>query len=78
MAASYALVKKMTEGNDQENARTRYLEFLKAGGSDYPVEILKLAGVDATSSKLADDLLKEFNVLVDEMASILKKQGSMK
>lgn len=32
-----------------EPARLRYLEFLKAGGSRYPLETLKLAGVDLTS-----------------------------
>ena len=47
LIASMALSDMVLNGGPKE--QTRYLEFLKAGGSDYPLAILKKAGVDMTS-----------------------------
>ncbi|MCX7884298.1 MAG: oligoendopeptidase F [Caloramator sp.] len=77
MSASYELVKQMKE-DKTGNATKRYLEFLSAGGSDYPIEVLKKAGVDMTSPEPVDNLLKYFGSLVDQMENILKKQGKLK
>ncbi len=55
----------------------KYLEFLAAGGSDKPVEILKKAGVDMTSSAPVDNILTYFNKLVDEWEVLLKKQKAV-
>ena len=47
-SAATALSKQiLTEG---EPAVERYINFLKAGSSDYPIEVLKKAGVDMTSN----------------------------
>ena len=49
-----------------------YLDFLKAGNSAYPLEILKRAGVDMTKK---DDLQKAMNIArekLDELNNILK------
>ena len=54
--------------------RIKYLEFLAAGGSDYPVEILKKAGVDMNTSEPVDNILKYFGELVDEMEKLLEKK----
>lgn len=48
-----------------ESAVQRYIEFLKSGGSDYPINILKKAGVDMTTSKPLEDTIKRFEELLD-------------
>lgn len=64
-SAAIALSKKiLTEGASAVNA---YLEFLKSGGSDYSLEILKKAGVDMTSSIPITSALDEFEKIVSEM-----------
>ncbi|MCX7920439.1 MAG: oligoendopeptidase F [Clostridia bacterium] len=78
MAASNQLVKNMTESKNKFIAKYKYLEFLKAGSSNYPIELLKKAGVDMKSTAPVDNLLAEFSKLVDQMEEILKKQGKVK
>jgi len=43
----------------------KYKCFLKAGGSDYPINILKMAGVDMTTPKPLEDTINRFNQLLD-------------
>ena len=52
-------------------AAERYLEMLRGGGSDYPLEILKRAGVDLTSPEPVRAALAEFDATVREMESLL-------
>jgi oligoendopeptidase F len=73
MSASYALVNNILEG--KEGAVDKYLEFLAAGGSDYPVETLKKAGVDMNSSEPVDSILEYFGELIDEMGKLLEKNA---
>ncbi|MGJ7909929.1 oligoendopeptidase F [Neobacillus sp. LXY-1] len=47
-----------------------YLEFLKSGSSDYPLELLKKTGVDLTTSEPIDNALNRFEQLVIEFASL--------
>ncbi|MFF2448036.1 oligoendopeptidase F [Neobacillus sp. NPDC058068] len=47
-----------------------YLEFLKSGSSDYPLELLKKTGVDLTSPEPINNALKRFDQLVTEFASL--------
>ncbi|MCI2055518.1 MAG: oligoendopeptidase F [Oscillibacter sp.] len=49
-----------------------YLKFLTTGGSDYPIEELKLAGVDLTDPKTVSGALGVFRSSLDEMAQLLK------
>lgn len=49
----------------------KYLEFLKGGGSDYPINLLKKAGVDMTTTEPIHHALKVFKNLVDEMEKML-------
>lgn len=51
--------------NKEENAVEKYISFLKSGGSDYPINILKNAGVDMTTSKPLEATIKRFNELLD-------------
>lgn len=76
IAAAYPLSQGILKG--EKGAVDNYMGFLKAGDSDYPVEILKGAGVDMTSTAPVDDLLKLFNELVDQMEQILKEEGKIK
>jgi oligoendopeptidase F len=68
-AASEVLVKKVkTEG---EAAVKKYLEFLKAGSSDYPINILKNAGVDMNSPEPVLAVTEKMNSVLDEMEQLI-------
>ncbi|MCK0070589.1 oligoendopeptidase F [Kordiimonas laminariae] len=64
---------RMLSGDEQ--ADDDYLNVLKAGGSKYPHEMLKDAGVDLTSSAPYDALIARMNRLMDEAEVILKRMG---
>ena len=51
--------------NGEKDAVEKYVGFLKSGGSDYPIEILKKAGVDMTTSKPLEATINRFNELLD-------------
>lgn len=75
LIASMALSDRVAKGDAK--ARDGYLEVLKAGGSDYPLNILKKAGVDMTRPEPYIEALKRFDSLVGEMEKIaarLQKQ----
>lgn len=76
IAGAYPLSQAILKG--EKGAVEKYIGFLKAGDSNYPVETLKNAGVDMTSTKPVDDLLKLFNDLVDQMEQILREEGKIK
>jgi len=65
-SAAAALSEKILKG--ENSAVDRYLEFLSSGGSDYPIDLLKKAGVDMTSPEPVNRALKIFSGLVDNMA----------
>ena len=52
---------------------TSYLEFLKTGGSDYPLEELKIAGVDLTKPDTVRDAMKAFADALDEFEGLIKE-----
>ena len=58
----------LTEG---EPARKAYIDFLKTGNSDYPVELLKIAGVDMSSKEPVVAAMETFKSLVEELESLL-------
>ena len=51
-------------------ARERYLQFLRSGDSDYPLELLRQAGVDMESPEPIRAGLEVFNKLVDQMVEL--------
>jgi oligoendopeptidase F len=53
-----------------EQARARYLEMLKAGGSKYPVELLQIAGVDLSNPAVYEEAFKSFDQALDEIESL--------
>ena len=58
--------------NKEENAVSKYITFLKSGGSDYPINILKKAGVDMTTPKPLEATINRFNELLDMLEENLK------
>ena len=49
----------------------RYLSFLSSGGSDYPLELLKKAGVDLSSPKPVQDALDVFGQILEELEQLI-------
>jgi oligoendopeptidase F len=70
--ASEALAQKVKTGDP--DATKRYLAFLSAGGSKYPIDLLKEAGVDMTTDEPLDLTMKEMNRVMDEMEKLLAKR----
>lgn len=68
--ASAALAEKVL--NKEKGATEKYLKFLSTGGSDYPIELLKAAGVDMTSSEPFEKAIASMNQIMDEIEKILK------
>ncbi|CEG26115.1 oligoendopeptidase F [Bacillus sp. B-jedd] len=68
-SAATALSRQILE--EGQPAVSRYLDFLKAGSSDYPIEVLKKAGVDMTGPKPVEDACKAFEKALGEMEQLL-------
>ena len=52
---------------------SKYLEFLSSGGSDYPINELKIAGIDLTSPSVVANAMKVFDETIDELDALLSK-----
>ena len=72
LCSAIAIASDILEG--KEGARERYLQFLKSGSSDYPLEILKACGVDMTSSEPVIKSIKFFEKKLEEAKKIVKKK----
>ena len=68
-AAASAFAKSILE--DGEEAVEKYKGFLKAGGSLYPIDTLKNAGVDMTTPKPLEDTIERFNELLDMLEELI-------
>ena len=55
-------------------ARERYLQLLSAGGSDYPYDLVKAAGVDLASKAPYDAVAARMNRIMDEIEAILARR----
>ncbi|MDD3243740.1 MAG: oligoendopeptidase F [Eubacteriales bacterium] len=51
--------------------RESYLDFLRAGGSDYPLELLKKAGINLAEPDTVEFCLNRFSVLLDQLENLL-------
>lgn len=65
LSAAIALSKRIIE--EGKPAVEDYMKFLKGGGSQDPIELLKIAGVDMTSAKPIETALELFGNLLDEL-----------
>ncbi|AZV59071.1 oligoendopeptidase F [Clostridium sp. AWRP] len=69
-AAAHSFANAILESG--EKAVEAYKGFLKSGSSDYPINVLKKAGVDMTSPKPLEDTIKRFDELLDMLETVLK------
>ena len=70
--SSAALIAKgIQEGRD--GAVDRYLQFLSSGGSDYPIELLKIAGVDLSTPKPVEAALGIFQEYVKQLEEAFRE-----
>ncbi len=70
IAASIALSRRVLSGGEKE--RNDYLSFLKSGGSRYPIEALKVAGVDMSKSDAVIATTEYFSSLLDRLEELTK------
>jgi len=56
---------------NKQGALQRYMTFISAGGSKYPIDLLKDAGVDMTTSQPFDNTIAAMNRVMDEIEAIL-------
>jgi len=71
--ASTALAEKVL--GEEKGAVGKYIEFISSGGSDYPIELLKKAGVDMTGAEPFNKTMTAMNRTMDEIEAILDKKG---
>jgi len=71
LSSACHIVNNILEG--KENALENYLSFLKSGGSDYPANELKIAGVDVTSPEVIESAIKMFDNVIDEFKTLFEK-----
>ena len=69
ISAALALAKRVTNGGDKE--REDYFNFLKSGGSRYPIESLKVAGVDMAQTEPVQAACDEFKKIIAELEKLL-------
>lgn len=69
ISASLALAKRVTNGGEKE--REDYFKFLKSGGSRYPIEALKVAGVDMAQTEPVQAACDEFKKIIAELEKLL-------
>lgn len=66
-SSAVAIASNILETGDASN----YLKFLSTGGSDYPINELKIAGIDLTSPDVVKNAMKVFDETIDELAAII-------
>ena len=70
ISAAHALAQGILDG--KPNAAANYLGFLKAGGSLYPMDALKLAGVDMTTPEAVERTYGVLAGYVDRLAALTR------
>ena len=70
ISAALALADRVTKGGQSE--KEDYFKFLKSGGSRYPIESLKIAGVDMESTAPVQAALDRFSQIIEELEELLK------
>lgn len=70
LSAAMALSSRVLKGGNAE--RDAYLNFLRSGGSTYPIESLRVAGVDMSSPDPVRSALQQFGDMVKQLGELLK------
>lgn len=71
IVASTAIANNMRADGKGTKARDAYLTLLKSGSSKYPIDLLKDAGVDMTTSAPFEAAMKEMNAVMDQIEKLL-------
>ena len=70
-AAASALADKIVNGQPED--KEKYLDYLKAGSSDYPLEVMKKAGVDMTKEDYLNEAFAVFEERLTELEALVEK-----
>lgn len=73
ISAAHSLADKILTGSTSD-AR-RYIRFLSAGSSQYPLEVLKNAGVDMTTPEPVEKTFEELTKLVDRLEGLIEDKS---
>lgn len=69
LSAACYIVKNILD--NKENAKENYLKFLKSGGSMYPLDELKLAGVDMNNPEVVESAINMFKETIEEFKTLI-------
>lgn len=72
-AAASALAEKIVHGSQED--KDKYLDYLKAGNSDYPLNVIKKAGVDMAKEDYLNAAFAVFERRLDEFEALVEKLG---
>lgn len=72
-AAASALAEKIVHGSQED--RDKYIAYLKAGKSDYPLNVMKKAGVDMDKEDYLNDAFAVFERRLNEFEALVEKLG---
>ncbi len=72
IAAAQLFAEAILQG--KPGARERYLKLISSGGSDYPYELVKAAGVDLATPEPYNALVKRMDHIMDEIEAILARR----
>jgi oligoendopeptidase F len=72
ITAAAGLAEKIVSGDPQ--AQRDFIQLLKAGGSNYPYELMKKAGVDMATAAPYRALVARMNAIMDEMETLLDRR----
>ena len=72
-AAASALAEKIVHGSQED--KDKYLNYLKAGNSDYPLNVIKKAGVDMEKEDYLNAAFAVFERRLDEFEALVEKLG---
>ena len=72
-AAASALAEKIVYGSQED--KDKYLDYLKAGNSDYPLNVIKKAGVDMEKEDYLNAAFSVFERRLDEFEALVEKLG---
>ncbi len=70
-ATGFSSAVAIASGIVESGDASHYLKFLTTGGSEYPLDELKIAGIDLTSPEVVENAMKVFDKTIDELDAIL-------
>ena len=67
------MAEKIVHGSQED--KDKYLDYLKAGNSDYPLNVIKKAGVDMEKENYLNAAFAVFERRLDEFEALVEKLG---